>query len=1187
MPPQTRQLAHGLGLHSFESKALLSRRRTAPMMSDSIPVRRGSASSPLPPSSHHHRQPFSASAFDDFMGLPTSNSHERVAPIPARPATTATTSSATSTFGRKLRAFPWSRSSVSATTAADKKQQKQASVSARERIISSAGPEAPKPGPSILKNASPNTTSSPSLPMGFPAPPPSTSSSVSSVVTASSQRAQSAAQHQQHQQQHQTSSNASLSTVTSFASTSMFASTSASDDSGWHSEATSVSLTSSPEIGHGSSKAATFPSMQTQGIDNSSTRMRNFRRAVKDSASSGSGTGAGVRPFSVLSDIVERDNEDGAGARASMYDVLSLYSVPPPPAPGADIPVRRVSTPIPPAVALMLAAEPPATPPRQKRWSTSSIDDSPTSLRRTAPKGGGGGDEADDEVSPPRGVLRRRNSLDSPGSASGTRRGGHHRRISSSSVRIPSMRFDGISMEAMFAEVEARVNRQLAAKQLGAGETAAVTITAVRCEENATAAAVAAVKKQARRKSRVMSLQEPLSFEISTPVFGSTSVPGPPAAMRKPKPATPRREATLAEEEEEEEESPVARSPVPRRTSSRPEPLDLGAAKSVSSARWGPRSAPLRPAAPFFGTSSASELSAVTPTSPVCDSPTSPTPANGTFSVLEPATAKAAAQASPRLQGSIPELLVCPPSPPERPKRRAPPPPLQLAPAPKPAAQQPFPTMARQQQPPSPAPSQASSISAARPLTMVNGETKVTLVQTEKKYVRLSTRAQTTRRTGRPRTFSVPVQPTPPPQVMMYSPQTPSTPTFEITPPPPDSPVESPIAQPASPLAAAMVALPFSEPSTPVRQFMVEGSASRSGSPVSISPTPSSTATVTAAPYHPPSVLRTDYHPALSNLMVAYPNSDESSSECEESFQDMLIRLNRPHTPPRKVNKPAASEESSKASSLTKSAMELHNTSHSRLSMLARELGEAMLSGSSDDSEDKENHPVLTRRDKSLVPSTDTRRYSKLFAAGEVDLSQFDGGSAVLVSSQAEPQSPTVMHHLRPIDSEHGHAGEEEEETWHSLGSHDGLCIDISSPANGDMGEEADIDVESELDRTIASLMSDESAASVTSGSGAGASTMSRSGSELSTRSDSDSSLASLDVAAGAVIVEAKKLVQVAPPRSPVTTMSGHRSQLSDSSIGSTSTSTSTETDEGEEGVVCLGERISCSYNRGVIGVAM
>ncbi|KWU45066.1 hypothetical protein RHOSPDRAFT_33314 [Rhodotorula sp. JG-1b] len=1108
------------------------------MLGDSVPVRRGSASSPVPraPRSPHlptQSQPFSASDFDEFMGLPTSNSHVRVSP--AVSAAVEATSATGTSISRKLRSFPWSRSS------ADKKQQqKRATISARERIVSSAGPDAPRPGPSILKTSSSSSLptkngpgGSPSLPMGFPAPPPST-----------------------------TSSSASISTGTSFASTSMFASFSSStatDDAGWHSEATSVSLNSSPEMGAG-------------GFSNDSLiKLRNSRRAAKESSSDAAAAAAprsntGVRPFSVLSDIVERDNEDG---RASMYDVLSMYSVPTSThANGPDVPVRRVSTPIPPAVALMLASEP-ATPPRQKRWSTSSIDESSSS----SPSGRDHllGAEADDEISP----RRRRNSFDSPGTRTKTEAAAAAQRRPASSIRIPSMRFDGISMEAMFAEVEARMNRQLAAKQL-AGAVAAT--------ESTTAAAnlPEAVKKQARRKSRVMSLQEPLSFEISTPVFASASNAA----------TTSRREETIVEEDEEaEEEADILPPPVvapslhqqlPHRTSSRPEPLNVNAANSIISSRWSPRSAPLQSTGPFFA-SSPSPAVVVTAT---CESPTSPTPAKGAFSALLPpvvepeqGTNSAAGQASPRLQGSIPELLVCPPSPPERPKRRAPPPPpLRLGPNPSSSSsssssvvanqhqQRPFPKM----QPASPA---SLTSPVTRPTTMVNGETKVTLVQTEKKFVRLSTRAQPARRkTDRGRTFSVPVQPT---RVMQQSPQTPSTPTFEITPPPPDSPVEV-AEQPM--LAAESVALPISEPSTPVRRFMDEGAADLSPAR-SVSPTPSSTPTVTTTPYHPPNVLRTDYHPALSNLTVAYPNSDDSSSECEESFQDMLIRLNRPHTPPRnKANKPPVEESApavatSPTSSLTKSAMQAHNTSHSRLSMLARELGEAMAA--------KENMPPAVRRHRSLArpSSTDTRRYSKLFAAGEVDLDRFGfelEGAPVLVS-QAEPQSPTLMHHLRPIDSEHGHGDDDESWTAAQGSQEEGEgAPPAAAAAKSDAAvddEDPPLDLESELDRTIASLISDESTATSSAGDA-----MSRSDSQHShQRTDSDSSLASFEDA-GAVIVEAKVVV----PRSPVIgSGSGHRSHPSDSSIAS-----STSTD-AEEGVVCLGERISCSYNVGVIGVAM
>ncbi|GAA5878035.1 hypothetical protein JCM3774_005987 [Rhodotorula dairenensis] len=1179
-------------------------------MSDSVAVHRwtGASSPALRTQQQNQQQPFSASAFDDFMGLPTSNSNERVtatAPSPInapqrRTSTSATTATAaSSSLGRKLRSFPWSRSASSSSSAGgggDKKKQ-QRGPTARERIVSSAGPDAPRPGPSILKPTPPSSStlgspSSSSLPMGFPAPPPSSSSSLSS------------------------SSAASLSTGTSFASTALFSTSN--DDTGWHSEATTVSLNSSPEIGAG----GTFKSLSNDSL----IQLRDSRRAAKEKdavAALPQHVHRAARPFSTLSDIVERDSEDG---RASMYDVLSLYSV----TRGGgtagngtvDVPVRRVSTPIPPAVALMLAAEPPATPPpaRQKRWSTSSIEESPSQAKD---------EQADDEVSPPppQPPRRRRNSFDSPRSSPQKRPSS----TSSSSVRIPSMRFDGISMEAMFAEVEARVNRQLAAKQLVSSSSSSSSSSGGGgvLTENDPDAMINKQTKQARRKSRVVSLQEPLSFEISQPVFDDfRHTAGASSTMTA---TVTRREVTIIEEEEEEEEEgnePPSGSATAYRTvsnPSRPEPVDVGAANSAPFSRWAPRSAPLQPSGPFFAAASSSSSSsprAVSP--PVRES--SPSTIKTPAVVPEGATAVAAPsldQKGPRTS-IIPELTVCPPSPPERPKRRAPPPPLRLGSRPTASAAsspRPFPTMVRPQQqqqlpsPASPSPSLIHPAAFVSSPTMVNGETKVTLVdphREKKNFVRMSTRAQTTRRTDRPKTFSVPppgVAVSPTRQIVPYSPsssgtgtgpRTPLTPTFEITPPPPeeeeaDSP---PVEITAAATAAEMVALPISEPSTPVRRFMVEG-----GSPVS--PTLSSTSTVTgttATPYHPPNVLRTDYHPALSNLTVAYPHSDESSSsECEESIQDMLIRLSRPHTPPpprtttTTTKKDKTVEPNSAASfSLTKSAIELHNTSHSRLSMLARELGETMLgkenvAPSLAVGENQPQQQQQQQKSKRRGPSTDSRRYSKLFAAGEVDLDQFqaDGAQPVLVSPAAvEPQSPTLMHLLKPIASEHGHA--DEEETWTARDSHEGTEeeeedeaadaseVDAAGPAHVAVGsadlEHYDLDLESELDRTLALLISDESAASsTTTTSSTGRSSHSHG------RTDSDSSLASFDHV-GAVIVEAKVVV----PRSPVV---GHQSQLSDSSIGS-SDSTDAGTDV-EEGVVCLGERISCSYNVGVIGVAM
>ncbi|POY76242.1 hypothetical protein BMF94_0437 [Rhodotorula taiwanensis] len=1029
-------------------------------MSDSA-ARRGGAS-PVPAQG---RQPFSADAFDDFMSLSKgedAGEAKRTAPAAANKGAAG---SGHGNIGRKFRSFPWSRSDKKGSAPAEQKHV----------LISSSGSIGPKPGPSILKSAG--------SAHGVAASGPHHASSNGDMPR---QRAatDTAALSSRPGKSHP-SSNASLSTASSFASTSLFGST---EDAGWHSEATSVSLSSAGGSVRG-------------GTSDSLSKMRNHRRVIKE-------TSGGVRPFSVLSDIVERENED---ARASMYDVLSMYST------AREIPVRRVSTPIPPAVAAMLACEP-ATPPRQKRWSTSSIDEgSPSAVASDG--------DADAELSPPR--LRRRNSFDSPRSSETPET--PNTRLARS-IRIPSMRFDGISMDAMFAEVEARVNRELALKGLEGPPTTSSSLPDI----------APAVAKKARRKSRVTSLQEPLAFEISQPVF---QPPAGSSVGRIAKPTSPPREATILEEEEEEESlEPVVAPPsrtaavqqIPKRTSSRPEPLDMHAANSVP--RWSPRSAPLQAAAPFFATE--------TVTSPICGTPTSPTPSKGALASLLPpvdsiGTASGASDiphvASPRLQTSIPELLVCPPSPPERPKRRAPPPPpLQLAAKPS-ASSVPFPTFrptsnTSQHSPPLSAP--------LRHVTVINGETKVTVL-TDKKVVRLSTRAQN-RRADRSRTFSVPI---PLPQ-SMRSPTTPLTPTFEITPPPPDSPVDEAAGEQTAGMA------PASQPSTPVRRTF--GVATGSSS-VPVSPPKTPTSAVAADPST--AADRVGVHSSPSNLTVTYPNSDESSSECEESFQDMLVRLNRPHTPPRKATKAKTASPRSADSSptfLTKTAMELHNTAHSRLSMLARELGETMLA--------KENEPVA-RLDRPRIASNDSRRYSKLFTAGEVNLEQFDG-AAILVS-QAEPLSPTVMHHALTIDSEHGHAGDE---SWTARGSYDGLDVDVPTAP-----EEPEHDLESELDRTIASLIDDETKSSSAASNSSGA--MSRSESHAShARTDSTSSVGSLDAAA---IVEAKVIV----PRSPVVGV-GHRSTPSDSSIGSNLT-------EAEEGVVCLGERISCSYNRGVIGVAM
>ena len=258
---------------------------------------------------------------------------------------------------------------------------------------------------------------------------------------------------------------------------------------------------------------------------------------------------------------------------------------------------HRNSTPIPSSFSLANLAEP-TTPPRFKRFSTSTLKASPTSppfdLQQERAKaarerrGESATDRtaddveaADDEMSPPRlgrqEVGRLQQQLRNRHSASGFLFASD---VPYASSRIPSIRFEGISMDAVFAEVEKKMQSDEARKDVLAS----------------------AADKKARRRSRVLSQYKPLeygSFTTSPPAHqGSFSSAGSVPSLAASG-STSTSLSTMASLSSTDSIGSFDRSatptpttteasrprPYPRRTSSRrPAPLDVVAANSLPSA---------------------------------------------------------------------------------------------------------------------------------------------------------------------------------------------------------------------------------------------------------------------------------------------------------------------------------------------------------------------------------------------------------------------------------------------------------------------------------------------------------------------------------------------------------------------------------------------------------------------------
>ncbi|GAA5905754.1 uncharacterized protein JCM6883_005437 [Sporobolomyces salmoneus] len=915
-------------------------------------------------------------------------------------------------LGKKLLSFPWTKS--------DKKHSTQ---------------QVPQHHPPPL---SPTTISSPisstlqttaSLPLGFPNPPPAAGSS--SLNNMARQHPSAAMINSQSNSSHHANSNSSLSTfrtTSSFASTALFASS----NDGWDSEATSLSLTSSPESGRDSCGEAT------------PHRMWRVKQEQLDPV---------------------REEEEARSVRYSLDG-------------------RRNSTPIPRMVAAMLAD--PETPPRPKRFSTSSKP-SPTSppfdpvyeqaaarqRKESERQEGGGGQpsassnvpgspgdagDADDEVSPPRQrgrYIRRDRSEDSLHAGLGL----------SSKTRIPSIRFEGLSMDAVFAEVEKKIN----------GEDKSVDgLTTTNNSD-----------KKARRRSHVLSLYKPLDFNFdSEPVL--------------PPSPSPSSSTTTMESLRSGSVTPTMANsfdlsrprPVPRRTSSRPSPVNILVANTVSN---GPASAPVfgtsAPVSPTTPTRPTAEVTPATPTqllhSPPLAGSFSPQSISSPFSTSSPSLGQPFTQSpgpSPALSTTstfrpceIPEVCVFPPSPEQRDRN---------------------PSVSSTRY----IPGRRSSEPTA-PSVMVSGPTKVTVVQ-EKKVIRVSSRAPS-KRIDRQRVVT-------PPSAPLYKP----------------APLE-----------------------------LGGGSPTLNTPPLSPSLDSPTIPSFSSIPYNPPSIARTDFHPALSSLRVEQAH-EEDSSDCEESLNHMLMRLQRPHTPP-------LNGEIDSNSPLTENALQLHTASQKRVSLIARGMDSNEISPTpspsrslSSLSQGKENvSPLSVRR---------MNRKSRVYESDDSATRYGDAPLTISVPSNSAFSQRTVQGMMSSSE-------EEEEESGDDY-------------SNSAATKQAQVDLEREIEDTLASIAASNSTStfsSISSSSATSPSPKRSSRHHRRTQDDSISSTSSFAFTDESPVSSCSRSDGERSKRRPELPHSeSYSSNLTCDSFDSTGTET-------EEAIVCLGERIECTYNVGVIGMAM
>lgn len=732
---------------------------------------------------------------------------------------------------------------------------------------------------------------------------------------------------------------------------------------------------------------------------------------------------------------------------------------------------RRNSTPVPRMVALMLAD--PETPPRRKSFSSACESrTSPSSppldvgyerMLRTlrggatpsppaSPEGSRDADDEDD--SPTQGAAAARlfqsTSFGSSGSLSGGALG--------PKTRIPSIRFEGISMDAVFAQVE----RNMKGSPKAAKE-----------------------QKAARRRTRVLSMYRPMSFGdelAAAPV-----------------------EATVAEEVEEPEAADIIDfttispspsdldalrctsttptptrpmdvprpRPYPRRTSSRPAPLDVDAANSFPTL---------------------SSLATATSPTDTLASLASP-PLSGAF--------------SPRLDRGAPQDLFSPTL------------------APSPTLSSPKVAFPRLGEPfvPSPTPTSTSTFRSSpvipevcvcppsfdderdnTPVSPINqaaqpGPTKVVMLP-QKRLVRASTRAAP-KKAGERRTF-------------MPAPLPPRNDDKENYTPP-------------------------------------------------HSPALSSTSTIHHTPRsRPASIIDSRRLSSNSPLSVRHSDGEDTGSDCEETLHKLLMRLNRPHTPPT-------------GASLTAHALQQHFREQLRptsfdgpfITVTDTDLEHEEMERERERFEQEEEEAgwvsastsagsVVARKQ---TDESDDSRFSDAPLSIVIPRIRLSPAPIAVAAQVPLPLSPVVTSYPTVIESP--------------------VVVEESSPATpragrsgSDLEEEEELDpIEQEIMAALASIEESPSYSSFASSS---------SGNSFTSATSIRSSLA---------------YVAGTPPRSRSSPRIP-RSRTTSSDLASILSEATSATDSemdgdgdslfsSELGVVMMGQRVSCAYDVGVIGQAM
>lgn len=313
----------------------------------------------------------------------------------------------------------------------------------------------------------------------------------------------------------------------------------------------------------------------------------------------------------------------------------------------------RNSTPIPSSFVEAMFAEP-ATPPRLKRLSASSTKPSPASppfnlahekaaRARTrsvqdSPNSPGSCGDADDEDSPRARRKESEGELLGPADVAFSAR-----------MRIPSIRFEGISMDEVFAEVEKKMKDEVAS---GTGS----------------------VEKKAKRRTRVFSMYRPMSSFAEGVATGYSSSLSSTTSSHDAL-STYSSSTSIASTSSQPLDAPRPRPPNPRRSSVRPSPLNVAAANSIMVRE--PRPSSVTPTAATAAAARAANswtpplAGAFSPTRPTRDifSPgldasfsLIPSPGLGEAFVQSPATSSASS-----MRGvDLPEVCIFPPSPTRR-----------------------------------------------------------------------------------------------------------------------------------------------------------------------------------------------------------------------------------------------------------------------------------------------------------------------------------------------------------------------------------------------------------------------------------------------------------------------------------------------------------------------------------------